>query len=332
MLVRRDGMQVGTIGGGCVEAEVKMRAMAALDSQTPAVAVFKLNGDYGWDDGLICGGRMHIAIEPISQSEQVDYFGRLLEHIKARRGATEAVINRSESPPAYLLFDQSHQVIASLRADQLDVGAIAENVRPLDDRPRAYAVDSVAYVPIFPRCRLIIVGGGHIGMAVGQMASDLEFDVCAIDDRAEFASRDRFPAAQEIIVGPTDYVLPKLEIDSNCYCLIVTRGHKQDEKALYHLIDRGARYVGLIGSRRKINLIFDDLLDEGISHEALAQVHAPVGIDIGSQTVSEIAVSIAAELVAHRNNGGRVPGRPEPVRSCVHARQKTTANQGQANG
>ncbi len=166
-------------------------------------------------------------------------------------------VANSESPPAYLLFDQSHQVIASLRADQLDVGAIAENVRPLDDRPRAYAVDSVAYVPIFPRCRLIIVGGGHIGMAVGQMASDLEFDVCAIDDRAEFASRDRFPAAQEIIVGPTDYVLPKLEIDSNCYCLIVTRGHKQDEKALYHLIDRGARYIGLIGSHRKINLIFD---------------------------------------------------------------------------
>jgi xanthine dehydrogenase accessory factor len=104
-----------------------------------------------------------------------------------------------------------------------------------------------------------------------------------------------------------------LEITPDTYCLIVTRGHNHDEEALYYLADRGARYVGMIGSRRKIKMIFDDLVNEGVPPEALAKVYAPLGVDIGSQTVPEIAVSICAELVAHRNLGGRVPGRPQPV-------------------
>jgi xanthine dehydrogenase accessory factor len=107
--------------------------------------------------------------------------------------------------------------------------------------------------------------------------------------------------------------LPSLEITPNTYCLIVTRGHNHDEEALLHLVNRGARYVGLIGSRRKIKMIFDDLLAEGISAESLSKVHAPLGIDIGSQTVPEIAVSICAELVAHRNLDGQVPGRAKRI-------------------
>ena len=112
-------------------------------------------------------------------------------------------------------------------------------------------------------------------------------------------------------------MLPSLEITADTYCLIVTRGHNHDEEALYYLAERGARYVGLIGSRRKIKMIFEDLLEEGISPAALEQVYAPLGIDIGSQTVMEIAVSICAELVAHRNRDGVIPGRPAriPVRT-----------------
>ena len=113
--------------------------------------------------------------------------------------------------------------------------------------------------------------------------------------------------------GPVERILPELEITPQTYCLIVTRGHNHDEEALFHLADRGAAYVGMIGSKRKIRLIFDDLLDQGVSAEALDLVHAPVGIDIGSQTVPEIAVSIVAELIAHRNLEGVVPGRPEKL-------------------
>ena len=115
------------------------------------------------------------------------------------------------------------------------------------------------------------------------------------------------------IVGEIGEVLPALDITSDAYCLIVTRGHNHDEQALALLVNRPSRYLGMIGSRRKIKLIFDDLETEGVSAEALSRVFAPVGIDIGSQTVPEIAVSICAELVSHRNRQGVVPGRPEPI-------------------
>jgi xanthine dehydrogenase accessory factor len=126
-------------------------------------------------------------------------------------------------------------------------------------------------------------------------------------------TQERFPSAIQRISGPLDEVLPNLVVNASTYCLIVTRGHHHDEQVLYHWAERGARYVGMIGSRRKIRMIFDDLRQEGISHDALAAVHAPVGIDIGSQTVDEIAISIVAELIAHRNCAGRVPGRAAAV-------------------
>src|SRR5436305_13794892 len=143
---------------------------------------------------------------------------------------------------------------------------------------------------------------------MADFADDLEFEVGIADARAELASEDRFPGAQRRNSGPIDRVLPALEITRDTYCLIVTRGHSHDQEALFHLVDRGARYVGLIGSKRKIKMIFDNLAAEGVSREALAKVYAPLGIDIGSQTVPEIAVSICAELIAHRNLG-HVPGR-----------------------
>jgi xanthine dehydrogenase accessory factor len=135
--------------------------------------------------------------------------------------------------------------------------------------------------------------------------------VWVVDDRHEYCNSERFPHAKRLIVGPIDQALSGLDIDRNTYCLIVTRGHNHDEEALYHLAETPARYVGLIGSKRKIKLIFADLLREGISREALARVFAPLGFDIGSQTVPEIAVSIVAELVAHRNLGA-VPARVRP--------------------
>ena len=151
-------------------------------------------------------------------------------------------------------------------------------------------------------------GGGHIGRAVGELAVDLDFDVWVVDDRADYVSELRFPRAQKRIAGPIKEALGDLKVDQDTYCLIVTRGHQHDEEALYCLIDRNARYVGMIGSRRKIKLIFEDLVQEGVSSDLLDQVYAPVGLDIGSQTVPEIAVSICAELVAHRNLG-KVPQR-----------------------
>jgi xanthine dehydrogenase accessory factor len=318
MLVFADGTQAGTLGGGCVEAEVKRQALARLHDGQLEVATFHLDSDYGWDDGLICGGRMKVLIAPVDQrhpSRQA-YFQQFAAAVLAGHGVTEAVAFDADASgttfPWAGLFDGAGAMQATLGKSP-PPQQVVEQLRPLSDRPRPYTAGGIAYLPVLPRCRLLIVGGGHVGKAVAQLASDLEFDVWAVDDRPDVISAERFPTAQQRIVGDIAATLNDITITPDTYCLIVTRGHNHDEEALFHLAERGARYVGMIGSRRKIKLIFDDLLEKGVSRQALERVHAPLGIDIGSQTVPEIAVSICAELVAHRNRGV-IPGRPESVK------------------
>ena len=324
MLVYPDGSQAGTLGGGCIEAEVKRRALAILESGKPEVVSFSLDGDYGWDDGLICGGRMTTLVDPLSDPSSVAYFSELNRLVQQGAGCSEAVVfDQTKSglePPASYLFDAEDRLVAHKQGPLVDgqpPQVVRECLGPLASRPRAKATRGVAHLPILPRSRLLIVGGGHIGQAVGNMAADLDFDVWVVDDREFFVSKERFPNAQKLICAPIDQALKEIEVTRDTYCLIVTRGHNHDEEALFHLVNRPARYVGMIGSRRKIRLIFDDLLGEGVSAEALARVHAPVGIDIGSQTVPEIAVSIVAELIAHRNLDGDAPGRGKPIETAA---------------
>jgi xanthine dehydrogenase accessory factor len=319
MLVFEDGSQSGTLGGGCVEAEVKRRALAVMDRGAAEMAVFQLDNDYGWDDGLICGGRMTVLIDPLADQAARDYVNAVAK-AAANGGATEAIAFDAEKSalPAgsCYLFDADERLVASLRGEDASDAAIEllrSSLKPLTTRPRPYATTGTSFLSLLARTRLLIVGGGHVGQALGNLAADLDFDVWIVDDRAEYASEARFPRAQRRIVGSIGPALSELEVTQDTYCVIVTRGHNHDEEALFHLVNRGARYVGMIGSRRKIKLIFDDLVNEGVAPEALQQVYAPLGIDIGSQTVMEIAVSIAAELVSHRNREGVVPGRPEAV-------------------
>ena len=266
---------------------------------------------------------MQILITPVNSQPARIYCQSIVELLEQERGFTEAIIfgDASEFKAATrVLMDANQQFVTGLSDDMqitTDVNLISsikQQLKPILDRPRAYAQSGCAFLPTLERCRLVIVGGGHVGKAVADLAYDLDFNVWVVDDRDTIVSEQRFPRAEKRLVGGVDEVLPELPIDSNTYCLIVTRGHSHDEEALYHLAERGARYVGLIGSNRKIKMIFDDLLQEGISAESLENVFAPLGIDIGSQTVPEIAVSICAELVSHRNQAGYVPGRPERIR------------------
>lgn len=249
MLVFPDGSQAGTLGGGCVEAEVKRRALAVLDSGLAEVSKFQLDSDYGWDDGLICGGRMQVLIEPLTNAEARDYFEQVARLASSGVGVTEAVVFDAESSelpaPASYLFHAAGKLIASLHAspDSTDVPALVRsNLQALSNRPRAYASKGVAYLPILPRCRLLIVGGGHVGKAVADLAAELDFLVWVVDDREEIVSPERFPRAERRISGDIEKVLKEIEITPETYCLIVTRGHNHDEEALYHLADRGARY------------------------------------------------------------------------------------------
>jgi xanthine dehydrogenase accessory factor len=339
MLVFPDGGQRGTLGGGCVEAEVKQRALRVLATGggRPEVLTFNLDDNYGWDDGLICGGRMSILADPLA-GPAADYYRTYRDLIDSGKGCTEAVaVGQVSNLPvgARYLFDARGNLIAQL-ADAPVPDAVRRHLPPLAQRPRPSCHQGIAYLPILPRVTLLIVGGGHVGQAVAELAARVDFTVWVLDDRDRYASRERFPAAERLIVGDIGATLKQLAptLTESVYCLIVTRGHSHDEEALYHLAPllqpsspereegrvRGAAgYVGMIGSRRKIRLIFEDLIAKGIPAELLARVHAPLGFEIGSQTVPEIAVSIVAELIARRNLGTtalppRVPVQVETAR------------------
>lgn len=317
MLVYPDGTQHGTIGGGCVEAETKRLAMQALASGHARIASFALDQDEGWNQGLICGGRMLMAIEPISDDSSRGYLRQLAQALDSRRPIVEAIVFDSQTSGlpecAAFLFDGAGELIGArgIAADRLVLETVKAAFRPLAPNTRCWAAGGIAWLPSTPMCRLVLVGAGHVAQAVAALASDLDFEVWVVDDREDYASGSRFPSASRRIVGEIGRVLLELEIDSDTYCVIVTRGHTHDREALHRLAGRGARYVGMIGSRRKIQLIFEHLISDGVPAEWLSRVYAPLGIDIGSQTVAEIAISICAELVSHRNRGGVVPGKTD---------------------
>ncbi len=313
------GGQTGTLGGGCVENEVKQFAIRQINNVGTSLRSFVLDHDYAWADGLICGGKMVIAIEALRGAGPLPYFRTLHGLLEAGEGFTEAVIVNPERVESESETGGKNKGIATGRRflfgpdglirDSWPAGpvpaAISEGVLPLLDRPRPEVRKGVAWMATVPRVRLVIVGAGHVGQAVARLAAEADFDVWVVDDRSLYANPERFPTAQQILVGPIEEVLASLDVTPHTYALIVTRGHGHDQEALYHLAPTPAPYVGLIGSRRKIKLIFESLLDAGIADADLARVAAPVGLDIGSQTVPEIAISIVAELIARRSLGPR---------------------------
>jgi xanthine dehydrogenase accessory factor len=316
MLVFADGSQRGTLGGGCVEAEVKQRALRVLGDRAgrAEILTFCLDDNYGWDDGLICGGRMSILADPLADHVTA-FYSRYHQLVEQGCGCTEAVVVAPSAGTVgrRYLFDADGTLAAQLGDGDVP-DAVRRGLVPLAKRPAAATREGVAFLPTLPRVTLLIVGGGHVGHAVARLASEVDFEVWVLDDRERYASRERFPTARRHVVGDIGVSLQQLvpEVTPSVYALIVTRGHSHDEEALYHLArtlppvrpaEQAAGYVGMIGSRRKIKLIFEDLLAKGVPAEALARVHAPLGFDIGSQTVPEIAVSIVAELIACRNLG-----------------------------
>jgi xanthine dehydrogenase accessory factor len=309
MVIDPGGGQIGTLGGGCVENEVKLKAIRQIGGSAAAVHSFVLDHDYAWADGLICGGRMMVITQPVRGRAPLAYFRALDHAIELGQGFTEAVVvgdQQSGSPPvgSRFLLDAEGRSQGSLLECLVPDGLTASLVPPID-RPKPLLRGGIAILPRWPRIRLIIVGAGHVGHAVAGLAAQTDFDVWIVDDRHQYANRERFPAAQRVLVGPIEDVLASLEITPRDFVLIVTRGHGHDQEALFHMAPTAASYVGLIGSRRKIRLILENLREAGLAAEHLERVTAPVGLDIGSQSVPEIAISIVAQLIARRNLGPR---------------------------
>lgn len=228
MLVRDDGSIAGTVGGGCVEADVWAAAKEVIQSEQPRKMTFNLNHEAGLDSGLICGGTLEIFVEPI-----------------------------------------------------------------------------------LPQPMLYVFGGGHISVALARVAHPAGFSIGIVDDRSTFANAERFPMASEIHASYED-AFEKIRPNSATYLVIVTRGHKDDMRVLSWAVEtesRGLspRYIGMIGSRRKVISVYKALEKQGVSLDKFERVHAPVGLDIGALTPEEIAVSITAELIAVRRNAENFP-------------------------
>lgn len=221
MLVRDDGTVAGTLGGGCLEAEVVQTALAAIKDGAPVTVPFHLTEKHG---GLVCGGKVLVFIEPI-----------------------------------------------------------------------------------IPEPSLIILGAGHVGKALSKLAKFSGFRVTVVDDRVEYANRESLPEAEEIVVHDFQDVFSKMPVNSDSYVVIATRGHNHDLDALKAALGTDAKYIGLLGSRRKKALLFKTLKDEGFSGDDISRVIIPVGLDIGSVTPEEIAVSIMAQVIRERR-GNAIPG------------------------
>lgn len=153
------------------------------------------------------------------------------------------------------------------------------------------------------RPKLMIFGGGHVGYAIYEQALLLDFDIAIFDDREEFLNKERFPYAEELVLGPIEESLKDYPIDDNTYIVIVTRGHKYDELALEKVVDSDARYIGSMGSKKKIIEMMGSLKEKGFSKEKLNRIYAPIGLDIASEEPSEIAVSILGEILLIQNEG-----------------------------
>jgi xanthine dehydrogenase accessory factor len=307
------GLVAGTVGGGLLEARVEAAAIQAFRDGKARLLSFDLAADPSDREGAICGGTAAVLVDPgVGGAREV--FRKALEGSRKRRPGYLAAGIRLTGGEAGAV---EHVWLPIGETWFPEKGGLAEIVLRLNDRetgtwPRLEkAADRLVFVELLlPLPRLIIAGAGHVGRAVARLGKLLDFGVTVIDDRPEFANAENIPEADEIVVGDIAASVGAIEDSPDNYFVVVTRGHQKDAEALFAAVGRPAAYVGMIGSERKIEVMRRESVEGGrVTAEQWAKVRAPIGLDIGSKTVEEIAVSIAAELVLVRS-GGKKRGGP----------------------
>lgn len=309
------GLLEGTLGGGLLEADAQTKALHALKKKNSLLYDFNLYADISTKDGAICGGKVKILIDA-SPEEHKNTFRSLHQSFSQRQPGLLATFIR-EFPEGRASF--SRHWVGREEKDLIDLGrpfslfqkeikqAFTERKPALlkVKKKKGEAKDKESYLflePVFPLPQLVVAGAGHIGKAVAHLGDLLNFEVTVIDDRPEFAKKEKIPDADHIIMDEIGKAFKNFSLSSDTFVVIVTRGHRHDAEALRESIDSEASYIGMIGSTRKIKLMRQKFLEEGwATSPQFDRVFAPIGIDIGSKTVEEIAVSIAAQLVHVRS-------------------------------
>ena len=313
LLVRQDGSGVGTLGGGCVEGDIWFAAKEILRRRGgPEFKDYFLNEDVAARDGLVCGGTMYFFLEPLWGPD--DYLEIGEELIGAYEGgdavSLATVVNvpaEGKNLGAKLLLRLDGSTTGTLGNSELDTRAteVAQRVADVGNIESFSTSDGTeVFVEGFTTPpTLVMVGGGHVGKATADLAHNLGYRVFVVDDRPEFSNKERFPYAEEIVVAPYDEWPKHLDVNVNSFVVAATRGHRFDDMALESALTTKARYVGLLGSRRKNLMIYQRLSMEGVPLERLKEIHAPVGLDIGALTPEELAVSIMSEIIMVRRGG-----------------------------
>ena len=317
LLVRKDGSGVGTLGGGCVEGDIWYAAKEILRHRGgPEFKDYLLNEDIAARDGLVCGGTMYFFIEPIWEPGDFLPFGNeIMEAYERGNPVGVATVVRSDSGRgevgSRVLLREDGTTYGTLGDPDLDEMALeaARRVSDLGNNEHVMTHDGVEiFVEGFTTPpTLVLVGGGHVARATYDLACLLGYRVYVVDDRPQFANKERFPKAEDTIVVP-DYTqgLDQIPINANTYIVVATRGHWFDDLALEAAVKTPAKYIGLLGSRRKTILIYQRLVQQGMPADRLKAVHAPVGLNIGALEPGELAVSIMSEIIAfrHAKSGG----------------------------
>jgi len=318
------GQILGTLGGGCMEAEARRRGLQLVAGGAPELLELHLDDDFGWDDGLICGGTAHIFLQPRPADPAV-FAAALALHEARGRGALVLVTRGpGDSAGRTLLVREGAAPVGDLVEPGLREAAEAAAAAALADggeEPRRVVLrepEATLYLePLLPRPVCFIAGAGHIGAALCHYAARCGFEVAVVDDRASLCNGERLPDAAHVLVGDIVETVRAWPKTRDSYFVIVTRGHRHDAVVLRELVRAESAYLGMIGSKRKILTIYDEFVAEGLATpEELARIHAPLGLDIGAITVEEIALCIAAELVLTRRRG-REHGRGRSYRDCA---------------
>ena len=311
-LFSQSGLISGTVGGGILEAKVQEIAKKALLSRESGYHHFMLNNDISQQEEAICGGQVTILLDA-SVGNHIPVFAQVKQSMLKRKSGilvtqvtaltdSQVSINR-----AWITKDEEYTIppnhlphLEPVIKDMLSEGHASdyhEMVIPAGETEVRYFLE-----PVFPLPRLVIAGAGHIGKALAHLGNLLEFEVVIIDERVDYANPENIPDADQIVVDDIGRAMQAMQITPDTYIVIVTRGHKDDANALRRCIGSEAAYIGMIGSAKKIALMRNYFIAEGFTTlELWNTIHAPVGLDIHSETVQEIAVSIAAQLIQVRN-------------------------------
>ena len=295
MAVFSDGHIAGTVGGGKVEALAIERARESLVSGTPSVLTIDLTGSEALGEAMICGGRVLLVVEPVLDRR---LFLSVVSKVDSGRAAILVTEGGRGSVAA---LDEFGAVLYSLdpgRDYDLTAAAAAFSY----GLARVGALDKLLYEAFAPQEKLLVLGAGHVGRALADLASRVGFSVTVGDPRSELADPERFARGVELETLPFESIIEAFDFGPAVYAVVVSPGHLSDIDCLRALLKKSYRYVGFIGSRRKVRMVLASLKAEGFDPERVDALFGPIGLDIGAQTPEEIAVAILAELVAVRRN------------------------------